>query len=561
MDQKRYAFYLLIAAAVFVNFAGINNRFFTDDPALYASIAKNILRQKNISELFTYNQDWLDKPHFSFWVIAISFKLFGISEWAYRLPALAFFLMSLLYTYLFSKKYYGKETGLIAVLILATALHTMLSNTDVRAEPYLMGLLMGSVYHIANLKDLFKAKDLLLAAIFTAAAIMTKGIFIVIPIGGGLLAQLYFTKDLKALIDFKWLWMVSLTLLLIMPELYSLHRQFDLHPEKMVFGKQHVSGTKWFLWDSQFGRFANSGPISRKGQGNIFFYLHTLLWALAPWSLLFFAGIYKKIKATYQRQRLPEYYALGGGVLLLLLFSLSRFQLPFYTNAVFPLFAIITAPVINTRLSPFASKLKSASLWVFIVALPVAVLLLNCYSKPGNTIYFWIGCMLLALAVLSILLNKSGATYKVFFMACCSALFAGFYLNTVFYRLVTGYNGQIAAAEYVNSKHYKNYPVYTLNERDNAFQFYCDKPVTALKPEDFEKINNAPPLLFYARQSTLDYLDGRHTEYKLLRSFINYPQENILPNFMDAKTRGQVLNRVYIISNSLSAMAIPLPAH
>ena len=548
MDQKRYTFYLLIAAAVFVNFIGINNRFFTDDPALYASIAKNLLRQKNIFELFTYNQDWLDKPHFSFWMIATGFKLFGISEWAYRLPALTFFLISLFYTYLFSKKYYGKETGLIAVLILATALHTMLSNTDVRAEPYLMGLLMGSVYHIASLRDHFKAKDLLLAAIFTAAAIMTKGIFVVIPIGGSLLTQLFFTGDLKALFNFRWLWLILLTLLFIMPELYSLYQQFDLHPEKVVFDSQDVSGIRWFLWDSQFGRFANSGPISRKGQGSVFFYLHTLLWALAPWALIFCAGIYIKIKAIYERQRLPEYYALGGGSLLLLVFSLSRFQLPFYTNAVFPLFAIITAPVINIQSGPFASKVKAASLCIFIIALPVAVLALNFYSKPANVFFFWIDCILLVLFASWILLNKNCRTLKFFFMACCSALFVGFYLNTVFYRLVTAYNGQIAAAEYVNLKPFRHFPVYTLNERDNAFQFYCDKPVTALKPEDLKKTGNTFPLLFYARQSTLDYMDSHHIKYLLLHSFINYPQENILLRFIDAETRSQVLNRVYIIS-------------
>jgi hypothetical protein len=81
--------------------------------------------------------------------------------------------------------------------------------------------------------------------------------------------------------------LVLLTVIFTIPEIYALYIQFDLHPEKVVFNKQHVSGIKWFLWDSQFGRFTNDGPITRK-QGDVFFFIHTLLWAFAPWCLLFY---------------------------------------------------------------------------------------------------------------------------------------------------------------------------------------------------------------------------------------------------------------------------------
>src|ERR1035437_5844447 len=176
-NKTFYLFFFVLALAV--NFAGINTRFFTDDPGLYASIAKNLLHKNEFFELFTYNKDWLDKTHFPFLAILLSFKLFGISVWAYRLPALFFFMISIVYTYLFTKKFYGWEIAAAAVLILLTALNTILSNTDVRAEPYLMGLIIGSIYHIACLEERFSYKDLLLAALLTAFAIMTKGIFVI----------------------------------------------------------------------------------------------------------------------------------------------------------------------------------------------------------------------------------------------------------------------------------------------------------------------------------------------------------------------------------------------
>src|SRR5579872_1924159 len=108
-ENHRPLYLLLFALALVVNFSGFNLGFFTDDPGLYASISKNLLYRKEFWELFTYNQDWLDKPHFPFWMAMLSFKLFGISVWAYRLPALLFFLVGLRYTWLFTKKFYGEE--------------------------------------------------------------------------------------------------------------------------------------------------------------------------------------------------------------------------------------------------------------------------------------------------------------------------------------------------------------------------------------------------------------------------------------------------------------------
>jgi 4-amino-4-deoxy-L-arabinose transferase-like glycosyltransferase len=94
-DNHKILYLLMFVLALAVNFSGINTAFFTDDPGLYASIAKTLLYKKDFFELFTYNRDWLDKPHFPFWAALLSFKLFGVSVWAYRLPALLFFIISL----------------------------------------------------------------------------------------------------------------------------------------------------------------------------------------------------------------------------------------------------------------------------------------------------------------------------------------------------------------------------------------------------------------------------------------------------------------------------------
>jgi 4-amino-4-deoxy-L-arabinose transferase-like glycosyltransferase len=548
MKNKYKPIYLLLFVLAFaVNIAGINVKFFTDDPGLYASIAKNLLYKHDFLQLFTYNQDWLDKPHFPFWMAAISFKLFGISVWAYRLPALLFFLMSARYTYLFARKYYDWEAAAVAVLILMTSQYVIMSNTDVRAEPYLMGLVIGSIYHIANLEERFTYKDLLLAALLTACAIMTKGIFVIIAIYGALLGQLISKKQFGRLFSPKFLGLYVLTLLFTLLEFYALYLQFDLHPEKLVFERHNVSGIKWFLWDSQFGRFVNNGPISRKG-GDIFFYLHTLLWAFAPWCLMFYYAVYKSGRKIYNKIKLPEYYTLTGGLLLLVLFSFSGFQLPFYTNTVFPLFAIITAPYCYKQLSTTGNKFRLGNQWIYIVLLTLSIFVINFFLKPASFTFFVLDCGLFFLLITLINKQVKDLHRKTFFVTCSAVLFANFYLATVLYPTINSYNGLVAAAKYINQPKYANYHIYTGRMESNVFQFECNKPVDFVPIEKFTTISTKDSTAFFCTQYTLNYLINTHIPYRMIQSFTNYSREQIIPQFVNSATREKTLDKVYLIT-------------
>jgi len=549
MKKQEKLFYLLfILLALAVNLSGINHAFFTDDPGLYASIAKNMLYKHDWLSLYSYGQDWLDKPHFPFWMAAASFKLFGISAWAYRLPALLFFALSLWYTYLLGKKFYTEEVALIGVLIVLTSQYVIMSNTDVRAEPYLMGLITGAIYHITGLNEKFNYKDLLLAALLSACAVMTKGIFVLVVIYGSLLGQLIFQKKFLSIFSIKWIGLLLLTALLTLPELYALYVQFDLHPEKIVFGRQGVSGIKWFLWDSQFGRFVNSGPISQQKSGDIFFYVHTLLWAFAPWCLMFYYALYERLRGIIKGEKQAEYYTLSGALLLFLLFSLSRFQLPFYTNILFPLFALITAPYCFERLNLWGSRIRIISGWLYISLFTLGVFFIHYFLQPDSCLFFAMACVLF-FALISFITNtlKEHVVKQVFFIAVSAALFANFYIATNLYPLLGSYNGQIAAAVYVNQPRFKHYSIYSLKQQNNVFQFESNRPVGFIPIEKFKGLlqNN---IACYANQQSVDYLRQQNVRFKILASFTNYPQERILPAFVNKAKRKTVLDNVYIIS-------------
>ena len=538
---------LLIVLAVLTNFSAINLTFFTDDPALYGSIAKQLIYKHEFLQLSSYGNDWLDKPHLPFWLIFFSFKLFGISNWSYRLPALICFLGSLAYTYLFTKRFYPILVALMAVLIVSTSLHIIMSNADVRAEPFLMCFIIGAIFHLARLENKFTLPDLILAALLTAFSIMTKGIFLIVPIYGALIGQLLLTKKLSGLFKSRWLILFLINLLFITPEIYALYLQFDLHPQKLVFNRHHVSGLKWFFWDSQFGRFFNGGPI-RRSSGNIFFFTHTLLWAYAPWCILFFYAIFKNIQSLIKGVKLNEYYTLSGGLITLLLFSVSGFQLPFYTNILFPLFSIITANSIYTQFAGISGKkFTLTALCTYIIAFPVLIIIIDHFLQPANN-----GCFIAALIVLGvccvlIIMIDLIIIQKAFILSCIVMVFTGFFLNFFLQPIIVAYKAEPKAADFVNRRITGTQQIYSLSSSNNGFQFYCNRPVKLADPGEFDNGSIDGNSIFYATQDQIDLLTRKNHPLTVVQSFWNYPHESILPAFINFKTRNSTLQRVYLI--------------
>jgi 4-amino-4-deoxy-L-arabinose transferase-like glycosyltransferase len=542
---SKHAFYYVIAAAVLVNIAGIAVPFFTDDPALYAILARNMARSNNFTDLIYHGRDWLDKPHFPFWVVAISFKVFGVNTVAYKLPGLLFYGMSVIYTYKLCRKFYDAQTALLAVLILLTAQHTVMSNTDVRAEPYIMGLLIASVYHFYKLKERFSTADLLLATLFAACAVMTKGIYLLIPIGSAIIGDYVFKKDYKGMLQWRWLFSVLLVCVFILPEIYTVYRQFDLHPEKTVFGRKGVSGIWWFLWGSQFGRFNNDGFI-KNSHGDPFFFLHTLLWAFAPWVIVFFYAIGKKIRDIIKGIPQPEYLCLTASVVTLLIFSISKFQLPFYTNILFPFFAVITAGFIRPLIADTELRFFKISQYVICGLLLAAFAAISFLFAPEK---LWIAAVMLLTGAFSIYLIYRpgwGGYQPVFLLSCVMMIIINAWFVLVFYPKLVSYKGDTVAAEYVNA-HYPGRQMVSTAPMADRFDFYMQQPVVYATPEDIINKGLGKGSLVFANDAAMDKLKNGPLRMHVLKVFDNYFGENLTLPFINKATRRSALVHFYLI--------------
>jgi 4-amino-4-deoxy-L-arabinose transferase-like glycosyltransferase len=321
----------------------------TGDSVIYAALSQHMALSGDWLDLQLNGLDWLDKPHWPFWVTAASFALLGIHAPAYVLPGMLCHWIGAFYTYRLARVLFDRRAAALALLVYSTAFFMMSTTSALKAESYLTASITAAVYHWLRYDQTSRLKHLWLGALWSGISAMTKGIFTLITIGSGSVILWVYQGRWRELFSLKWLIALVLSVLCMSPELWSLYQQFDLHPEKVAFGHSNVSGVKFFFWDSQFGRFLGTGPIA-SDSGDVYYFFHVFLWTFMPWSWAFVWGIWRAAR-RWREMRVQErdawVFVLALFFVTFAMFSSTRFQLDYYTVIIYPFAAIACGRAID----------------------------------------------------------------------------------------------------------------------------------------------------------------------------------------------------------------------
>jgi len=325
------------------------------DSVTYAALSQHMVQSGDWTRLVLDGADWLDKPHFPFWVTAASFWLLGVNALAYVLPGLLFVLLGGWSTWRLARELDGGPhadlVAWLALVIYLSVFQIMDNANGIKAEAYLLGCIMTATLHWWRLDQHGRLRDLVWGAFFAALALMTKGLFTLVTIASGLVLVWMWQRRWSNFLHWRWWLVLLLTLVFSGPELWALYVQFDAHPDQLVWGRTGVSGIRFFLWDSQFGRFFNSGPITNPGAASYFFVI-VFLWAFLPWvgvAVMAVAREWRVFKRRTPAQRTVTVFLAGSFGVTFALFSLSSFQLDYYTVIVYPFAAIFCARDLTER--------------------------------------------------------------------------------------------------------------------------------------------------------------------------------------------------------------------
>jgi len=541
--EKYYPVFLVIG--VLLNANGLCNEILEPDGALYATIAKHIALSGDWINLYGDGHDWLDKPHFPFWLSAASFKIFGINAVAYKLPAFIFWAFGILFTYRLAAELYDTDIAKVASILYVFSLHSILNNFDVRAEPYLTTLIIAAIYYTYKATGVRKGIYIIAAAFAAACAVMTKGIFVLITVFSGFVIYWLIDKQWKQFVNYRWWLLVFLILLFITPELYSLYAQFDQHPEKVVFGRTGVSGLKFFFWDSQFGRFFNTGPI--KGHGDPTFFLHTTLWAFLPWSIMLYLAVYQLIKTRGSVQNSTRRWILyGSAIVTFLLFSLSRFQLPHYIVILFPHFSIITAAyLLGIKKEATLRRLTILQITLLLLS-AMAIIALSLFSGFGNN-WVTIGVAVLV-ASFTVFFSRGPQLHKLILASVAIPLLLFVFLLNFFYPRLLVYQAGMMAGKLLYENRI-NSQAATLLASSYSFEFYAPGIVQYVNSlaDIVPFMKHDPTAAFYTNSNILPQLQREGYQYRVLKEFPYFHISMLTAGFLHPRTRDRELDKMVLI--------------
>src|SRR6516225_6959253 len=119
-SRRQLSLMLLVAACVF--FAGLGRLPLTEpDKGRNAEVAREILVLHDAVTPHYNTLPYLDKPAVFFWLVAGSFRVFGLAEWAARLPSALAALGTLMLVWLLARKMFGERPAFAAGIVFVTS--------------------------------------------------------------------------------------------------------------------------------------------------------------------------------------------------------------------------------------------------------------------------------------------------------------------------------------------------------------------------------------------------------------------------------------------------------
>ena len=110
----------LLFAPIYFLFLG-NRPFATPDEARYVEIPREMLATGDWITPRLNGVKYFEKPPLLYWIEAFFQYVFGLKEWAMRLPIVLFGLTGILSTYAFGQRVFNRQVALISAFILGSS--------------------------------------------------------------------------------------------------------------------------------------------------------------------------------------------------------------------------------------------------------------------------------------------------------------------------------------------------------------------------------------------------------------------------------------------------------
>ena len=337
----------LVAAAIYLGCILSPPSLMDDVDAVQAQIARNMLTSGDWVTARLDGIVYLEKSPLIYWLIAISYKIFGAFDWAARIPVALGCVALAWLTTAFGTWAFGKRAGFYAGLAVSTCIGLFLFTRILIPDVMLTATIALSMWAFLRVLDEEETRPrlwaFLLAASLGVGLLLKSAIALVFP-GGAALVYLLVTRQLFSAKVWRRLrpWSgLGIMLLIAVPwhVLATLRNPpyFDF-TMRSVPGEYH--GFLWFYFmNEQVLRFLNLRyPRDYNTVPRLYFWLFHLLW-LFPWSV-YSPAIFKLSFKPLDRAGKTRLLALCWAGFLLVFFTFSTTQ-EYYSMPCYPALALL----------------------------------------------------------------------------------------------------------------------------------------------------------------------------------------------------------------------------
>ena len=325
---------------------------FEPDEGRNAEKAREILL---LNDWVTPHEDFfpvLDKPMFFYWLIAISYKAFGINEWAARLASVLAALGCFVLVSRFTRIRWGPWEALWSGLILISGVEFFILSRVVIFDmslTFCITLALYSFFEAAHTDETMRRRIYCaLMYVGLAAGTLIKGLVgLLIP---GLVIFFYLLIANR--------WSILRSVYLIPGALLFLAL---VAPWYLMAEARNPGFLRYYLWDEHFGRFA-TGSFDRKQPW--YFFLVVLAVGFLPWSVLLPSVIKRNWSQSLDDRRI---FLLSWSIVPLIFFSLSSSKLAHYILPIFPALSILTGTTIAGMFQKRGYDVKRPLRWFWVL--------------------------------------------------------------------------------------------------------------------------------------------------------------------------------------------------
>jgi 4-amino-4-deoxy-L-arabinose transferase-like glycosyltransferase len=512
------------------------------DAAQYAALSMEMSQTDNFLQVFLRGNDYLDKPPLLFWLSALSFKLFGYSNFAYKLPAILVLVLGLYSTYRYTRMWYDDRRAIYASLILGSSMAFLLMTNDVRTDGLLTGFVILSTWKLSRFVRELRWSDLILGAIGAGLAMMAKGPLGLVIIGMALGGDMLLKRDWKSIFNWKWLVFLAIVAVVLLPMCYGLYIQYDLHPEKEVYDLIGPSGVKFFFWTQSFGRI--TGDIYWSNDSGFFFFFHTILWDFQPWILLFIPALFLSIVAIFRDgiNKDREYITLSGFVLAFLALSTSNYKLPHYIFPLFPFASVMVADFIVSLSGKQARRVAAGQFALMHLFFILTALSYFFFFSPSPLSPIITG--ILYIVFISTWKWLKDPAERIIIPTLIAVIALGIAMSTYFYPRLLEYQSYSKAAQAVSSEGKSEHLHYLNCDRSyqHSLDFYSKRVVPGIDIEELRDLRTGD-LVLVPHDCEVHLPDGTFAVYK---SFPHFRITTLNLDFLRRATRSEELRETTI---------------